>query len=100
MMRKAVFLDRDGVLNKEIGAYISTLAEFELNKDVPEALKIISKKGYLLIVITNQGGIAKGLYTHETLNEIHGYMISYLEKYDVHLDALYYCPHHPDFSGK
>ncbi|MBK0402167.1 HAD family hydrolase [Adhaeribacter sp. BT258] len=92
---KAVFLDRDGVLNVERGEYTFRTEEFEVLAGVPEALKLLKEAGYLLIVVTNQGGIAKGLYTkaavlacHEKLQQACG----------NRLDALYFAPSHPSVS--
>ncbi|MCA0427751.1 MAG: HAD family hydrolase [Bacteroidetes bacterium] len=95
MKQKAVFLDRDGVLNREVGDYIKQLSDFELLPHAFEGLKILKEKGYLLIVITNQGGIAKGEYTREAMHEMHGFMRREFEKQGILLDAIYYCPHHP-----
>lgn len=91
-MNKAVFFDRDGVLNKEIGDYISHPDALEILPDVPKALMVIKEKGYMIIVITNQGGIAKGLYTHETLQKIHQKLANSVGLNMI--DAIYYCPHH------
>ena len=97
-MQKVIFLDRDGVLNKEIGEYITHADMFELNTGVSSALKILRKRGYQFIVITNQGGLAKGLYSHQTLTDIHNKMKSLLNADGVTLMDIYYCPHHPDFT--
>ena len=93
--QKAIFLDRDGVLNVERGEYTYRPADFELEKGVPEALKLLKKAGFKLIIITNQGGIAKGIYPkeavlacHEKLQQTCGNM----------LDALYFAPSHPSVS--
>ena len=90
-----VFLDRDGVLNRERGEYTFRPEEFEILPGVPEALKLLKENGFLLIVITNQAGIAKVLYTkehvltcHEKLQQACGNLI----------DALYYAPLHPSVS--
>lgn len=99
MKRKAVFLDRDGVLNKEVGDYIKKLPDFEILPHVFEGLKLLKDKGFLLIVITNQGGIAKGEYSRETLFSMHSFMESELSKQGINLDAIYYCPHHPISSN-
>jgi D-glycero-D-manno-heptose 1,7-bisphosphate phosphatase len=93
---KAIFLDRDGVINREREDFTYRLEDFEILKDVPEALKILQKKGYLLIVITNQSGIGKGLYKKEDVERIHHYMESELGKEGIHFDAIYYCYHHPE----
>ena len=98
-MNKAVFLDRDGVVNKEV-SYLSNPDDFEFIQGSIEALKILKLKGYLLIIITNQAGIARGFFTEETLKEIHSKMIKILKQNDVIVDDIYYCPHHPKFTGK
>ena len=95
---KAIFLDRDGVINKEVN-YLSDPSEFNLIKGVAHALKSLKAKGYLLIVITNQSGIARGYYNEETLQKIHDKMNSELEERGVKLDDIYFCPHHPEFTG-
>ena len=93
-MNKAIFLDRDGVINREDG-YISRVEQFIINDGVVDALKYFQQKGYLLIVITNQGGVAKGLYHHIDVDKIHGYLVEKLEQAGIKLTAIYYCPHHP-----
>lgn len=98
-MHPAVFLDRDGVLNRELGMYVSDRSLLEVPPHVPGILKKLRDAGYLLIVITNQGGIAKGLYTHEELGFIHRQLEAVLQEQGVRLTDIYYCPHHPD-SGK
>jgi D,D-heptose 1,7-bisphosphate phosphatase len=95
---KAIFLDRDGVINKEV-SYLSNPEMFEFIEDSIEALKILKQKTFLLIVITNQAGIARGYFTEETLKAIHNKMINSLIQNDVEIDDIYYCPHHPDFTG-
>ncbi|MFW9942660.1 MAG: D-glycero-beta-D-manno-heptose 1,7-bisphosphate 7-phosphatase [Candidatus Thorarchaeota archaeon] len=95
---EAIFLDRDGVINKEVN-YLSDPNNFEFIEGSIEALKILKEKGFLLIVITNQAGIARGFLTVEILNAIHDKMISQLKENTVKLDDIYYCPHHPDFTG-
>ena len=96
--KKAIFLDRDGVINKEVG-YLSDPNKFIIIKGVIKALTLFKQKGFLLIVITNQAGIARGYYTEELLNEIHEKMITLLKENNIVLDDIYFCPHHPDFSG-
>ena len=95
---KAVFLDRDGVINKEVN-YLSDPKDFEFIDGSIEALKILKQKGYLVIIITNQAGIARGLFTEETLKAIHHKMIRILKENNMELDDIYYCPHHPEFTG-
>ncbi len=95
---KAIFLDRDGVINKEV-SYLSNPNEFILLEGTIEALNILKKKGFLLIIITNQAGIARGYFTEETLNDIHKKMVQILKKNGISIDDIFYCPHHPKFSG-
>ena len=95
---KAVFLDRDGVINKEVN-YLSDPNDFEFIEGSIEALRILKKKGYLLLIITNQSGIARGYFTDKILDKIHEKMINLLKNEGVALDGIYYCPHHPDFTG-
>ncbi|MFX0039502.1 MAG: D-glycero-beta-D-manno-heptose 1,7-bisphosphate 7-phosphatase [Promethearchaeota archaeon] len=96
--KKAVFLDRDGVINKEV-SYLSNSKDFRFIEDSIEALKILKQKGFLLIIITNQAGIARGYFTEGTLKTIHSKMNNRLKKEGLELDDIYYCPHHPDFTG-
>ena len=100
MSNKAIFLDRDGVINFEKG-YTTSLTDFKILPDVFDVLKKFQDCGYLLIVITNQGAISKKLFTKEDLEEIHKYLLSELEKHQIILTEIYYCVHHPDSdSGK
>ena len=98
-MNKAVFLDRDGVLNRELGDYVCRPEDFEVLPGAAAALKILREKGYLLIVITNQGGIAKGWYSHETLHRMHEKLRAELAGEGVELTEIYYSPQHPAFTG-
>jgi D-glycero-D-manno-heptose 1,7-bisphosphate phosphatase len=93
-MNKAVFLDRDGVINYDPGDYTYNVNEFKLNDGIIENLKILFDKGFLLILITNQGGISKKLYSHANVEEIHKYLADELNKVGVKLTEVYYCPHH------
>lgn len=95
-MNVALFLDRDGTINPDLD-YLSDANLFELYDGVGEALKKIKDAGYLLVLITNQSGIARGLITLEQLDQIHKKMQNLLLDYQVQFDAIYYCPHHPNF---
>lgn len=95
-MKKAVFLDRDGTLNPDPG-YISDPADFELFPGVAAALADLQRAGYLLILITNQSGISRGLISYDQLDAIHGKLQNLLQQAGCQLDAIYHCPHHPDF---
>ncbi len=99
--QKAVFLDRDGTINKYVG-FLRNIDEFELLPGVSEAIKKINESGYLAIVVTNQPVIARGEVTYDELHEIHNKMETLLGQDGAYLDAIYYCPHHPDsgFDGE
>lgn len=99
--QKAVFLDRDGTINKHVG-FLRKSEEFELLLGVTEAIRKINISGYLAIVVTNQPVIARGEVTVEQLQRIHNKMETLLGKEGAYLDAIYYCPHHPHsgFEGE
>lgn len=92
--QKAVFLDRDGTINKYKG-FMRDIDEFELIPGVAKAIKKINSSGYLCIVVTNQPVIARGEVTYEQLDEIHNKMETLLGLEGAYIDGLYYCPHHP-----
>ncbi len=93
-MNKALFLDRDGVLIKERGDYNFLDEHFILNENIIPLLQLAQKKNYLLIVITNQGGIAKGLYDHKHVKKMHGHISEALKKHKIEILDYFYCPHH------
>ncbi len=92
---KAIFFDRDGVLNKELGRYVTHAGEFEINDWVIPFMKKMQEKGFVFFVITNQGGIAKGLYTKNDLFDIHLKLKAVLEGEGIFFKEIYFCPHHP-----
>ncbi|HSH65769.1 MAG TPA: HAD-IIIA family hydrolase, partial [Bacteroidia bacterium] len=81
-MNKAIFLDRDGIINVERG-YTHRLEDFVILPDLMETLQILQKKGYLFIIITNQSGIAKDLYTQEDVERIHAYLLNEFKKNNI-----------------
>jgi len=96
-MRKAVFFDRDGVINNEESHYyIYKEKDFIFNEGITDVMMNLSEKGYLLIIITNQSGISKGVYSHKDVDKVHAKMKSELSKEGISLAEIYYCPHHPD----
>lgn len=99
--QKAIFLDRDGTINKYVG-FLRDINDFALIDGVAEAIKAINTSGYLAVIATNQPVIARGEVTYEELNEIHNKMETLLGNQGAYLDAIYYCPHHPDsgFDGE
>jgi D-glycero-D-manno-heptose 1,7-bisphosphate phosphatase len=96
-MNKAIFLDRDGVINVERG-YTHRLEDFVILPDLIEVLQLFQKKGYLLIVVSNQSGIAKGLYKQSEVEILHSYLVKELGNNNIKLSEIYYCVHHPDVS--
>jgi len=92
--QKAVFLDRDGVINNGGLYYTYKIEDFKFNDDLFESLRLLKKHHYTLIVITNQGGISKGEYSKKDVDEVHQYMIDCLKKEDIEIAEAYYCPHH------
>ncbi len=91
-MNKCIFLDRDGVLNVERGDYTYLPEDFILVEGVPEAIRKIKAAGYLAIVITNQAGISKGLYTRDKMAVCHEILMDLTDRL---IDRIYYCPYHP-----
>ncbi len=94
---KAVFIDRDGTLNREVN-YLSNSGDFSFIYGAPQAVEKLHQMGYLVIVVTNQAGIAKGYYNECAVNKLHGYIDKLLEEENTYIDAYYYCPHHPGGS--
>ena len=95
----AIFLDRDGVINHDPGDYTKHISEFTILPTVLDALKILKARGFVFILITNQGGIAKGIYGHEEVAEIHAYLKKVCEENDTPILDIYYSPHH-EITGK
>ena len=94
-MQKAVFLDRDGTIARDVH-YCRRVEDFEILPHVPEAIRLLNREGYKVVVITNQSGIARGYFTEATLSLIHRKMTTTLERDGARIDAVYVCPHHPD----
>ena len=95
MGNKAVFIDRDGTINID-GPYLDNPDRFEMYPGVGEGIKKLKDDGFKIIVMTNQSGIARGYFTEEVLMSIHKTMAIKFDAFDVKLDGVYYCPHHPD----
>lgn len=94
-MKKAIFLDRDGVLNKELGRYTRHKDEFDVLQHAIESCAKLKDMGYFLVVITNQGGISKGVYSKSDLELIHSKLLDHIPQ----IDAIYYCPHHSELEN-
>jgi D-glycero-D-manno-heptose 1,7-bisphosphate phosphatase len=96
--RKAVFLDRDGTLIQERD-YLADPEGVSLLPGVPEALGLLAGAGFVLVVVTNQSGIARGLYTLDDYHAVAHRLDEELRRTGVELDATYFCPHHPEITG-
>ncbi len=94
-MKPAVFLDRDGTINEQMG-YINHISRFQMLPGADEAIRLLNRHDYWTVVITNQSGIARGYYPLELVHEVHNHMRNLLKKADAHIDAIYFCPHPPD----
>ncbi len=94
-MNKAVFLDRDGIINRERG-YTFRLEDFEILPDVMEVLTEFQNRGYILIIVSNQSGVAKELYEQKDVEVLHKYLLGEFHKENIKITEIYYCIHHPD----
>lgn len=97
-MRRAVFLDRDGTINIE-KEYLYRIADFEFIPGAPDAIRLLNQAGIMVIVVTNQSGVARGYYTEEDVENLHRHIAGELNSAGAHVDAWLYCPHHPDGRG-
>jgi D-glycero-D-manno-heptose 1,7-bisphosphate phosphatase len=97
--RPAAFLDRDGVLNVDRG-YTHKPEQLEWIDGAPEAVRLLNEAGYYVLVITNQSGIARGFYDEAAVKSLHLHMQDGLAARGAHVDAFYYCPHHPEGTVK
>lgn len=96
-MNAAIFFDRDGVLNEEVG-YLWQIEKFKWIDGARDAIKLCNERRLLTVVVTNQGGIAKNLYTAREVDALHDFMQKNLSEIGAHIDAFYFCPHHPEGS--
>jgi D-glycero-D-manno-heptose 1,7-bisphosphate phosphatase len=97
LLRPALFLDRDGVLNEDQG-YVHRWEDFRWIDGAREAVAAFNRAGWLVIVVTNQSGVGRGYYTEEAMHRLHVRMDSDLAEAGARIDALYYCPQHPQAS--
>jgi len=103
-MQKALFLDRDGVVNFD-KHYVGRIADFEFIPGVFDTLRLAIEQGYLLLIVTNQAGIARGYYTQDDYKELTTWMVDEFKKEDITITQVYHCPFHvdgvvPEFTGE
>lgn len=96
-MKPAVFLDRDGTLVKEVG-YLDSLERLEVFPFTTEALRVLARAGFAIVVVTNQAGVARGFFDEAFVQHVHGHLARRFADAGVVLDGVYYCPHHPAAS--
>lgn len=96
---KALFLDRDGTINIDKG-YISKIEDFEFQRGIFNLIKTYTKQDFLVIIITNQSGIARGFYSEKDFNILSDWMVKQFEKEGITITQIYHCPHHPDYTGE
>ncbi len=94
MKRPAIFIDRDGTINEQMG-YINHLSRFHIFSGVPEAIRLLNENNFFVIIVTNQSGVARGYFPIELVENIHEYMRDTLEKQGAKIDAVFFCPHYP-----
>jgi len=97
-MKRAVFIDRDGTINVE-KEYLYLAEDFEFIPGAVEAIRILNEAGFLVVVVTNQSGVARGYYTEEDVHLLHRHIAAQLELSGGRVDAWFYCPHHPSGRG-
>lgn len=98
LMKRAVFLDRDGTINIE-KEYLYQSADFEFIPGAPEAIYRLNRADIMVVVVTNQSGVARGYYTEDDVENLHRHIDHELESSGAHIDAWFYCPHHPAGRG-
>ena len=94
----AIFLDRDGTINEEVG-YLDSLEKLKLYENATEAIRLINESGMKTVVISNQSGVARGYFTEEFVRTVHALIEKILGEKGAFIDAFYYCPHHPEGIG-
>ena len=101
MKSPALFIDRDGTIIKQIdGYYISSIEQIELIENIFPAILMLQNEGYLIIIVTNQAGINKGILSNEQVDEINQHIIQLLKKQGIDISAVYVCPHKPEEQCK
>ncbi len=98
-MKKALFLDRDGVVNLELD-YVYRIEDFEFVPGIFELCAEFQQRGFLIFIITNQAGIARGYYSEADFRKLTNWMVQEFKSNGITIEKTYHCPHHPDFGGE
>ncbi|MBN2773442.1 MAG: HAD family hydrolase [Prolixibacteraceae bacterium] len=99
MKNKALFLDRDGVINIEKN-YVYKISDFEFMPEIFQITREYQEQGFLIFVVTNQAGIARNFYTEEDVIKLNNWMVEKFREKGINISKVYICPHHPDFTGE
>lgn len=91
-MKKCVFLDRDGVINRDLG-YVSSISQIQINKNVGKSIRLLNEHGFIVIVVTNQSGVARGYFDESTVWEINQHIMEILAEEGAYIQEFYVCPH-------
>ncbi len=98
MKNKAIFLDRDGIINIERGEYTYRLADFVFVDGLVKSLRRFQTQGFKLIIVSNQSGIGKGIYSFADVELLHAHLLRFMRLNGIEIHEIYYCPHHPDIG--
>ncbi|WP_457561090.1 D-glycero-alpha-D-manno-heptose-1,7-bisphosphate 7-phosphatase [Caminibacter sp.] len=96
---RAVFLDRDGVINDDFG-YVGRVEDFKFKEGIFELLRLLQQFGFVIFIVTNQSGIARGYYSEKDFKILSAWMINELKKEGIEIKDIRHCPHHPDITGE
>ena len=94
MKKPAVFIDRDGTINEQMG-YINHVSRFKILPRVPQAIRMLNRHGFLVLVVSNQSGVARGYYPMDLVETIHHLMVARIKEKQGVIDGVFFCPHHP-----
>jgi len=94
MRKPAVFIDRDGTINEQMG-YINHVSRFRILPRVPQAIRMLNRHGFLVLVVSNQSGVARGYYPLDLVKTLHHLMVTRMREKQGNIDGVFFCPHHP-----
>jgi D-glycero-D-manno-heptose 1,7-bisphosphate phosphatase len=97
MKKPAVFIDRDGTINEQMG-YVNHVSRFRILPKVPQAIRMLNRHGFLVFVVSNQSGVARGYYPLDLVSTLHQLLVSRIRERKASIDGIFFCPHHPEGS--